>query len=95
MQTGLANFPCRDFANNAAWLLTVLMACDLIAWTQQLTLEGEMTNAEPNRLRYCLLYAGGRIATSGRRTRLRLQQNWPWSAISPHFAKLKTLPLRA
>ena len=34
-QTGLANLPCHDFANNAAWLVTVLMACDLMAWTQQ------------------------------------------------------------
>jgi hypothetical protein len=95
-QTGLANFPCHDFANNAAWLVTVLMACDLITWTQQLTLEGEMTKAEPKRMRYCLLHAGGRIASSGRRTRLRLQQNWPWSGdLAAAFAKLKTLPLRA
>ena len=95
-QTGLANLPCHDFANNAAWLVTVLMACDLMAWTQQLTLEGEMTKAEPKRLRYCLLHAGGRIATSGRRTRLRLQHNWPWSGhLAAAFAKLKTLPLRA
>ena len=95
-QTGLANFPCHDFANNAAWLVTVLMACDLIAWTQRLTLEGEMTKAEPKRLRYCLLHGAGRIATSGRRTRLRLQQNWPWSGdLAAAFAKLETLPLRA
>jgi hypothetical protein len=95
-QTGLANFPCHDFANNAAWLVTVLIACDLIAWTQQLTLEGQMTKAEPKRLRYCLLHAAGRIATSGRRTHLRLQQNWPWSDdLAAAFAKLETLPLRA
>jgi hypothetical protein len=47
-------------------------------------------------MRYCLLHAGGRIASSGRRTRLRLQQNWPWSGdLAAAFAKLKTLPLRA
>jgi len=95
-QTGLANFPSHDFANNAAWLVVVLMACDLIACTQQLTLVGEMAKAEPKRLRYCLLHAAGRIAASGRRTRLRLQENWPWSGdLAAAFAKLETLPLRA
>lgn len=94
-QTGLANFPCHDFANNAAWLVVVLMACDMIAWTQQLALEGEMAKAEPKRLRYCLLHTAGRIASSGRRTRLRLQRNWPWSAdLAAAFARLATLPLR-
>ena len=95
-QTGLANFPCHDFAHNAAWLVTVLMASDLIAWTQRLTLEGEMTKAEPKRLRYCLLHAAGRIAASGHRTHLRLQQNWPWSEdLVAAFTRLETLPLRA
>lgn len=95
-QTGLANFPCHDFANNAAWLAVVLMACDLIAWTQQLTLEGEMAKAEPKRLRYCLLHTAGRIATSGRRTRLRLQRNWPWSGeLAAAFARVDALPLRS
>jgi len=95
-QTGLANFPCHDFANNAAWLAIVLMACDLIAWTQQLTLNGEMARAEPKRLRYCLLHTAGRITSSGRRTRLRLQQNWPWAAdLAAAFARLVALPLLA
>jgi hypothetical protein len=94
-QTGLMNFPCHDFDNNAAWLTIVLMACDLIACTQQLTLEGELAKAEPKRLRYCLLHAAGRIASSGRQTRLRLQANWAWSKdLAAAFATLNTLPLR-
>jgi hypothetical protein len=94
-QTGLANFPCHGFDNNAAWLTIVLMACDLIAYTQQLTLEGELAKAEPKRLRYCLLHTAGRIASSGRRTRLRLQANWAWSKdLAAAFAKLDSLPLR-
>ena len=94
-QTGLANFPCHDFDNNAAWLTVVLMACDLIACTQQLTLVGELAKAEPKRLRYCLLHTAGRIASSGRRTRLRLQANWAWSKdLVAAFATLDTLPLR-
>lgn len=95
-QTGLDNFPCHDFANNAAWLVIVLIACDVIACTQQLTLKGEMARAEPKRLRYCILHAAGRIASSGRRTRLRLQRNWPWSGdVAAAFARLNNLPLRA
>lgn len=94
-QTGLANFPCHDFDNNNAWLTIVLMACDLIAYTQQLTLQGELAKAEPKRLRYCLLHTAGRIASSGRRTRLRLQANWAWSKdLAAAFATLATLPLQ-
>ena len=94
-QTGLANFPCHDFAHNAAWLVIVLMACDLIAWTQALTLQGELATAEPKRLRYCLLHTAGRIATTARRTRLRLQANWPWSEdLAAAFATRAALRLR-
>jgi hypothetical protein len=93
-QTGLMNFPCHAFELNAAWLAIVLMACDLIAWTQQLCLDGELAAAEPKRLRYCLLHMAGRIAHSGRRTRLRLQANWPWATeLTAAFARLRALPL--
>ncbi len=94
-QMGLANLPCHDFENNAAWLAIVLMACDLTAWTQQLCLEGELATAEPKRLRYCLLHAAGRIATTARRTHLRLQADWPWAEdLAAAFTRLGALPLR-
>ena len=94
-QTGLMNFPCHDFANNQAWLTVVLMASDLIAWTQRLTLEGELAVAEPKRLRYCVLHTAGRIARTAGRTRLRLQANWPWShELTLAFARLHALQLR-
>jgi hypothetical protein len=32
--TGLGRFPSRTFAMNAAWLTAVMLAVDLIAWTQ-------------------------------------------------------------
>lgn len=78
-QTGLTNFPCHAFVNNAAWLAVVLMACDLLAFTQSLCLEGELAVAEPKRLRYCLLHAAARLTRTGRRTYLRIQANWPWA----------------
>lgn len=94
-QTGLANFACHAFADNEAWLALVLMACDLLAFTQSLCLEGALAVAEPKRLRYCLLHAAGRVARSGRRTYLRIQDNWPWAKeLAGAFDRLGSLVLR-
>ncbi len=40
-QTGLENLPFRAFQANAAWLELVLIAQDLLVWTQRLLLSGE------------------------------------------------------
>ena len=64
---GLYHFPSHDFAANAAWLLAVLIACDLTAWTQGLCLTGAMAKAEPKKLRWALWHTAGKITTSGRR----------------------------
>lgn len=94
-QTGLANFPCHAFVNNAAWLAVVLMACDLLAFTQSLCLEGELASAEPKRLRYCLLHAAARLTRGGRRSYLRIQANWPWAKdLARAFDRLNLLVLR-
>lgn len=45
--TGLANLPHHDFARNEVWLELVVTACDLLAWTQRLTLDGDLAVAEP------------------------------------------------
>ena len=76
--TGLRNMPFRDFEHNRVWLQLVLIAHDLLCWTQRLLLEGELARAEPKRLRYRLLHVAARLAFSGRRARLRLQASWPW-----------------
>ncbi len=34
--TGLGNLPLRDAASNAVWVAVVLLACDLLTWTQTL-----------------------------------------------------------
>jgi hypothetical protein len=91
--TGLAKFPFREFALNQVWLEIVLLAHDLIVWTQALLLSGELAKAEPKRLRYRLLHVAARLAFHGRRGRLRLQHDWPWaSALVTAFHKLKALP---
>jgi hypothetical protein len=77
--TGLTNLPSADFAINAAWLTTALIAHDLLAWCRLVALDGELTRAEPKRLRYCILHTAGMITHSGRRTRLRVAASWPWA----------------
>jgi hypothetical protein len=94
--TGLAKLPFRDFQMNQVWVELVLVAHDLIRWTQTLLLEGELAKAEPKRLRYRLLHVAARLAFHGRRARLRLQTNWPWARQLVHaFTKLKLLPAPA
>lgn len=92
--TGLRNLPFGDFANNACWVELVCMATDLIAFAQGLVLEGDLSVAEPKRLRYTLLHTAGRITTSARTTTLRLQREWPWATtLADAFARLRSLPL--
>lgn len=93
--TGLANLPSKSFAINSAWVHLVLMAQDLLAWTQRLCLTGELRHAAPKRLRYCLLHVAGILARSGRRTRLRLASTWPWTPeLIAAFDQLAATPLR-
>lgn len=92
-QTGLQSLPFRDLEHNRVWLKLVLIAHDLIAWTQTLLLDGELAKAEPKRLRYRLLHTAARLAISGRRARLRLQASWPWAQdLAAAFARLRALP---
>lgn len=77
--TGARNLPSADFAINHAWLTCALIAHDLLAWTARICFDGDLARAEPKTLRYRLLHTAGVIAHSGRRTRLRLAANWPWT----------------
>ncbi len=89
---GLLRFPGHDFAANAAWLLVVGMAQDLTAWTQRLCLDGELAQAEPKRLRYCLWHTAGRLVRTGRRLILRIDATWPWATeIADAFQRLRSL----
>ena len=91
--TGLAKFPFKEFALNEVWLEIVMLAHNLIVWTQALLLDGQLAKAEPKRLRYQLFHVAGRLAFSGRRAKLHLQDTWPWvSELLDAFQKLKTLP---
>ena len=90
--SGLSKFPFKAFALNEVWLKIVMLAHDLLVWTQALCLDGELSKAEPKRLRYRLLHVAGQLAFSGRRAKLHLQNTWPWAEdLLAAFQKLKTL----
>jgi Transposase DDE domain group 1 len=90
--TGLRNLPFRDFEHNRVWLALVLIAHDLICWTQRLLLTGELARAEPKRLRYRLLHVAARLAFHARGARLRLQASWPWATdLAAAFGRLSAL----
>jgi hypothetical protein len=87
--TGLANLPSAEFAINQAWLVEVLIAGDLLAWTKGLCLDGELAHAEPKRLRYTLLHTPAVVVRSARRTTVRIAQRWPWAdELVTAFARL-------
>jgi hypothetical protein len=91
--TGLAKLPFKAFALNEVWLEIVMLAHDLLVWTQALVLNGELAKAEPKRLRHRLLHIAARLAFSGRRGKLHLPAAWPWTeALKAAFEKLETLP---
>ena len=93
-QSGLANLPFRAFQPNAAWLELVLIAQDLLVWTQRLLLAGTgLARCEPKRLRYRLLHVAARLTRHARRLSLHLPRDWPWrDALLQAFERLRALP---
>jgi hypothetical protein len=93
MDTGLDHFPSRSFGVNTTWLTVVMLAVDLLAWTQHLLLHGDQAKAEPKTLRYRLLHVAARLTRGQRRLWLRIQRSWPWAYdLAAAFAQLATLP---
>jgi Transposase DDE domain group 1 len=90
---GMRNLPHHAFEHNQTWLELSLIAQDVLCWTKLLCLDGELATAEPKRLRHRLLHMAARIVRHGRRTRLRLQADWPWAqALADAFARLRAIP---
>ena len=92
--TGLAKLPSQSFAINCAWLQVSMAAHDLLAWTRLLALDGDLADAEPKRLRHCLLHTAARLTRTGRQRTAKLSDDWPWT---PHlvtaFNRVHNLPL--
>ena len=92
--TGMRNLPHHAFEHNQTWLELSLIAQDLLCWTRLLCLHGTIALAEPKRLRHRLLHTAGRLTRHGRRTRLRLQADWPWAAtLAAAFQRLRSNPV--
>jgi hypothetical protein len=91
--TGMRNLPHHAFEHNQTWLELSLIAQDLLYWTRLICLDGELATAEPKRLRHRLLHTAGRIVRHGRRTKLRLQADWPWAkTLAAAFTRLRSIP---
>lgn len=91
--TGMANLPLHDTASNSVWLQIVLLACNLLTWTQTLALTGPLRAAEPKTLRHRLLAIAARVVRTGRRIHLRLDRHWPWAGTVAHaVATLRAIP---
>jgi hypothetical protein len=89
---GLRNLPFQSFACNEVWLLLTQLAQDLLAWSQQLLLSGDLARAEPQTLRYRLWHIAAKIARHARRMRLRLDRHWPWAGqLAAAFTRLQAL----
>ena len=90
--TGLDHFPSRSFAINQAWPSVVMLAVDLIAWTQHLLLSDNLAEAERKTLRYRLLHVAARLTRGQRRLWLRIQRSWPRAHdLAAAFARLAAL----
>ena len=83
--TGLANLPLHDFAQNQIWCALVALAGNLTAWMQTLALTGQTARRwEPKRLRLRLLAIPARYARTGRRRLLHLAATAPFTALALH-----------
>ncbi len=92
--TGLANLPLHDFAQNQIWCAIIALACELTAWMQMLALPGHQARRwEPKRLRLRLFSIAGRLADHGRRRRLHLSAHAPWARLLAQMLEaLRAIP---
>jgi hypothetical protein len=91
--TGLRNFPCRAWNENAAWLEAVLTALDLVAWTKLICFADnvQLARCEIAAFRYRILHVAARLTRSARTTRLRIDAAWRWAtAIATGYQRLRT-----
>ena len=94
--TGLAAMPLDTFERNQLWCQLVLIAADLLTFTQQLALRGRHAVAEPKVLRYQLLHVAGRIVRHARQSVMHLQADWPFTPVLlAAFRRLRSLPAPA
>jgi hypothetical protein len=75
--SGLCRFPFTSFTANAAWMMTVALAADLVRWFQLLCMHGPWRDARPKALRWHIFHAPGRLVCTARRRIVRVIDRWP------------------
>ncbi len=80
--TGLTNLPLHDYAQNQIWCAIVMLAAELTAWMQLLSLAGhDARRWEPKRLRLRLFSVPAALARTGRQVLLHLAEKAPWAQL--------------
>lgn len=89
---GLRNLPCRDIAENNAWLEMVLAAADLVCWSKLICFADDdvIARCEIETFRYRILHTAARLTHTGRRTNLRIDRSWAWArTLALGFTRLR------
>ena len=78
---GLRNVPCKEIAENSAWLECVLAAADLVAWSKLICFADDalIARCEIDTFRYTILHVAARLARTGRAVHLRIDRGWAWA----------------
>jgi len=90
---GLRNLPCKEAAENHAWLECVLAAADLVAWSKLICFadDPELARCEIANFRYRILHMAARITRSARVVYLRLDRTWAWAKqLAMAFTRLRS-----
>lgn len=74
---GLDNLPCQGFHANWAYLLSTLIAYDLLVWLKLLALPEGERGSYAKRLRFRFIAVAATVGRSGRRLVLRLSAGYP------------------
>jgi hypothetical protein len=91
--SGLGHHPSGRFYANAAWLVLVTLAHNLIRWTAALGLGVRDELVVAKTLRRTLLALPGRLTRSARRWTLHLPARWPWAhSFTMALARLRCIP---
>jgi hypothetical protein len=90
---GLRHHPSGRFFANAAWLVLVTLAHNLLRWTAALGLGARNEQIVAKTLRRTLLALPGRLTRSARRWTLHLPARWPWAhSFTMALARLRCIP---
>jgi len=90
---GLRHHPSGRFHANAAWLVLVCLAHNLLRWSAALGLGVRDELVVAKTLRRTLLALPGRLTRSARRWTLHLPARWPWAhSFVMALARLRCIP---